>query len=364
MSTAWTLATTSLGRRLRFLRRYRWWALQLLVAVPGIVLVTHDTGTADSSHVAKLWHDAALFFFVLAATLRVWRAPEEGTAEMLRFRLLHRKVAWRAFTVLLLAGSLALAADRWCTWKGDGPAARGWSTAAWVLVWLAVAARLLEPLVWLLWPQELRRGVKLARLAEDAAKVTARHSTRAAIPPTVFADQGAFGRTRASYQSHGGPPSPEPQSVPAQLAGTSYSARGRRLRASPPVLHWDGTRLAWSDAQGHTHMVPVAGRPALKGSVDRGVRPVAEMVWLLHTGARLGPSSLLVLLDDKGYRFLVLHTNQRSFGPCADLAEAVGVPFAAYRIAGDAQAFRTLLNSLFPHRGPVVELRAAEAGRG
>ena len=363
MSTAWSLATTGLGRRLRYLRRYRWWALQVLVAVPGIVLVTHDTGAPDSSHVAKLWHDASLFFFVLAATLRVWRAPEEGTVEVLRFRLLHRKIAWRAFTVLLLAGALALTADRWFTWKGEDSTARGWSTVALVLFWLAVAARVLEPLVWLLWPKELRRSVRLARLAEDAAKITARHSPRAVAPPTVFPDQGAFGRTHPTYQSHGGPPSPEPQSVTTRLADSSLSARSRRPRVSAPVLHWDGTRLAWTDGHGHTHMIPVEGRAALKGSVDRGLRPVAEMVWLLQVGARQGPSSLLVLLDDKGYRFLVLHANQRSFGPSADLAEAVGVPFAAYRIAGDAETFRTLLNSLFPHRGPVVELRAPETGR-
>lgn len=363
MSTAWNLATTGLGRRLRFLRRYRWWALQLLAAVPGIVLLNHDTGVPDSSHLAKLWHDSSLFFFVLAATLRVWRAPEKETAEVLRFRQLHRKTAWRAFTVLILAGTLALTADRWFTWKGDDPTARTWSTLAVLLLWVAVAARLLEPLVWLLWPQELRGSVRLAELAEDAAKATARHAPRTLAPPTVYPDQGAFGRTHPTYQSRSNQPSPTPQSVTARVADSSFSARSRSLRASPPVLHWDGLRLAWTDSHGRTHMIPVNGRPALKGSVDRTLRPVADMVWLLHDGARTGPSSLLVLLDDEGYRFLVLHTNQRSFGPSADLAEAVGVPFAAYRIACDAETFRTLLNSLFPHRGRVVELRAAEPGR-
>jgi hypothetical protein len=363
MSTAWSLATTGVGRRLRFLRRYRWWALQLLVAVPGIVLFTRDTGGPESGHLAKLWHDSSLFFFVLAATLRVWRAPEEGTAEVLRLRVLHRKVGRRVFTVLLLAGTLALTADRWFIWKGDGPTARAWSTVAVLLFWLAVAARLLEPLVWLLWPRELRRSVRLARLAEDAARATVRRSPRAVAPPTVFPDQGAFGRTRPAYQSHGGPPSSEPQSVTARPAGAPPSARGPGPRASSPVLHWDGLRLAWSDVRGRTHMIPVSGRPALKGGVDRGLRPVAEMVWLLHDGAKPGPSSRLVLLDDRGYRFLVLHTNRRSFGPFADLAEAVGVPFAAYRLTGDAETFRTLLDSLFPRRGPVVELRAAEPGK-
>ena len=363
MSTAWDLATTGLGRRLRFLHRYRWWALQLLVAVPGVVLLTRDTGASDSSHIAKLWHDSSLFFFALAATLRVWRAPEEGTADVLRFRLLHRKIAWRAFTVLLLAGALALTADRWFTWKGDDPTARTWSTVAVLLFWLAVAARLLDPLVWQLWPRELRRSVRLAELAEDAAKATARNAPRAVAPPMVFPDQGAFGRTHPSYQSRGGSPSPTPQSVAARSADSSLPARSRGPRLSPPVLHWDGNRLAWSDSHGHTHMIPVEGRPPLKGKVDRSLRPVAEMVWLLRAGAGRGPSSLLVLLDDQGYRFLVLHTNQRSFGPCADLAEAVGLPFAAYRIAGDAETFRALFDSLFPRRGPVVELRAAEPGR-
>ncbi|WP_152626309.1 hypothetical protein [Streptacidiphilus carbonis] len=363
MSSAWSMATTSLGRRLRSVRRYRWWALQLLVAVPGVVLAIQDTGGPDSSHLAKLWHDASLFFFVLAVTLRAWRAPEEGTADVLRFRLLHRKVAWRAFAVLLLCACLALTADRWFTWRGDPPVARDWSTAAVLLLWLAVATRLVEPLVWLLWPLELRRSVRLAKLAEDAARAAARSSRRAVAPPEIFPDQGAFGRTRATYQSHGGPPSHEPRSVAAGTADNAFSPRNRNRnrnrdpRPAAPVLHWDGRRLAWTDTRGRTHTIPVQDRPALKGSVDRRVRPVTEMVWLLHTGARTGPAGRLVLLDDKGYRFLVLHSNRRSFGPCADLAEAVGVPFAAYRIGGDAQAFRTLLDSLFPPRGRVLELR-------
>jgi hypothetical protein len=373
MSTSWNLATAGLGRRLRWLRRYRWWALQLLVAVPGVVLVGHDPGASDSSHLAKLWHDSALFFLVLAVTLRVWRAPEEGTVEVLRFRLLHRKIAWRVFTVLMLAGTLALTGDRWFTWKGDGSTARDLSTAAVVLFWLAVTARLLEPLVWLLWPRELRRSVTVARLAEEAAKANARSRRNArtpVAPPVVFPDQGAFGRTHPSYRSHNREPSPAPRSVTARLAGDWGSTRGGRggrsgsagQRVSPPVLHWDGTRLAWSDNQGRTHMVPVEGRSALKGKVDRGVRPVAEMVWLLQSQAGRGPSSRLVLLDGDGFRFLVLHTNQRGYGPCADLAEAVGVPFAAYRIAGDEEAFRRLVDSLFPRRGRVVELRVAEPG--
>lgn len=367
MSSAWNLVGTGLGRRLRFLHRYRWWALHLLALVPGIVLATRDTGAPDSSHLAKLWHDSALFFLVLAVTLRVWRAPEEGTAEVLRFRQLHRKIAWRTFTVLMLAATAALTADRWFTWRGDGPSARDCSTLAVLLFWLAVAARLLEPLIWLLWPRELRRSVRLARLAEDAARATARSAAKAPAPPTVFPDQGAFGRTRPSYQSFSRGPSLTPQSVTARSAAGPLAARGRGPRTSPPVLHWDGTRLAWSDARGHTHMIPIDGRPALKGDVDRQVRPVAQMVWLLHrwagTGPRSGPPSRLVLLDREGYRFLVLHTDQRSFGPFADFAEAVGVPFAAYRLACDAETFRTLFDALFPRRGRVVELRAAEPGR-
>ena len=49
MSNTWSMLAARFDRRWRRYRRHRWWLLQVLVAVPGVLLLAHRTGTPDSS---------------------------------------------------------------------------------------------------------------------------------------------------------------------------------------------------------------------------------------------------------------------------------------------------------------------------
>ncbi|RAG87361.1 hypothetical protein DN069_02260 [Streptacidiphilus pinicola] len=105
------IAGMSLRGRLARVRRWRWRLAQLLVALPGVPLLGQDWGGAGpvNSDQQKFWHDGSAPFLVLAATLPLWRAPEEGLPDALRLRDLHRRVCRRASVLLLLGACGALA---------------------------------------------------------------------------------------------------------------------------------------------------------------------------------------------------------------------------------------------------------------
>ncbi|MEY9968639.1 hypothetical protein ABIA33_006723 [Streptacidiphilus sp. MAP12-16] len=341
MSNTWSVLAAGCERRWR---RYRWWLLQVLVGVPGVVLLAHRTGTPDSGPLSKLWHDSSGVFFVLAATLRVWRAPEEGLPDPLRIRELHRKVFLRAGTVLLLGATLGLVADRYFTWQRHDPTARTASLCAVLLLFASPVPPLLDPLVWRLWPEPLRRSVRVARAAEETGK-----AFPFANPLSFDPDRGAFGRPKPVYEHPGGKPS---------RTACSTRAKNRR-KPGRSTLHWDGRRLAVSDPKGHTSTIPIAGRPAPSGPSDPRLRPAAELVWLSH-GSRPYQSrgATLLLLDADGYRFLALTGMTFSANAAAQVARAAGLAFASYDLGYANETYSALLNRLFPRRGRVVTLNS------
>ena len=75
------------------------------------------------------------------------------------------------------------------------------------------------------------------------------------------------------------------------------------------------------------------------------------------------PGIVLVLaaplpLDAEGYRFFVLRFPGHRYSAATDVARSAGLPFAVYHLGCERREDASLVNGLFPRRGPVVLIGA------
>ncbi|SEK49065.1 hypothetical protein [Streptacidiphilus jiangxiensis] len=349
MNGGFGVAATSLWGRVARVRRRRWRIAQLLVALPCVPLLAYDANSHRpvATDADKFWHDASLPFLVLAVTLPLWRAPEEGLPDALRLRELHRRICRRAAVVLLLAASVTVSFDHWYTWHGNPAAANAAGTVGLDLLALApVVWLVLEPLLWTLWPAPVRRGVRVAQTAEALYRPRRRRSkSRSVIVPepvpggiTDFdADQGASGRPRPHLHEPARARSADRRTAPA---------RGRQ-RHQEAYLHWDGAALTVCDGRGRVRTVPLADTAHPGG--------VAELVWL-------SPRNQLLFLDRDGYRLgRTLGGLKTEPGTVSRVSVAAGLAFNAYQLStwNETRAEQSAL--LFPRRPLLSRLRRRAA---
>ncbi|MBY8886297.1 hypothetical protein K7472_15695 [Streptomyces sp. PTM05] len=338
---------------------------RIVLVVVGAVVFAPGTDESLDADIANLWLAAALPVWWLALTLSLWRAPERGLPDVLRFRRRHRRVCWRLSALLLLGACLALLTNAYCTWKADSDvpltvweqysryASHAGTTGVWLLC-LSPLPGLLDPLVWRLWPAPLRHAVRRARAAEALAS-----PGRYPRPVPFDPDRGAVGRPEPLGEDDGRRgPSLIPVSVRLSRDSTS---RGVELR-------WNGATLTLHH-QGHDPVrLPVAPRDdVLPG--EPLPRPVAEVVWYdeQHNAVATrtptpyhwrGRDTEVLFLDADGRRLGTVSRVLDDWQAVARVARAAGVPFAAYDLGYAAEDEPRAASRLFPRDGRQLTVRA------
>ncbi|QMU75463.1 hypothetical protein GXW83_06595 [Streptacidiphilus sp. PB12-B1b] len=335
MSGISTLLAAADRRRRRYARLGRVLP-QLLVALPGVLLI------AVPGSRLKVCHDLGLTLLVAALSLPVWRAPEAGLPDPLRFRERHRRVFWRIGAVLLAAATLCLAVDR----RFDGRHALGSAHAAAdtgaALTCAALLVLLLERQVWRLWPGQLRRA---AATAEVLRRISRR--SLAAGGPMVT------GLPEPELRQPAGEPSP----TPCTTYGRKRRHRVDRSRPGMTVLRWDGRNLTLNNTG-----VPVPlpmGRPGEAPQADWAqVSPVAEVVWVGHRALpEYGQTkATLLLLDAEGRRSVHMSHVRFDRLSAAEVSAAAGIPFTAYDLTFAASWYDELVDALFPKARKSLDL--------
>lgn len=316
------------GRRRRTLpERVRPWLVRGAIALPGIALACVGIGHPATGY-TKVWHDSGLLFFLLAATLPLWRRPERTMTAAMRWRELQRKVLWRAGVCLVGGSILALVAYRWYHWHGDFAAAHAATVTALVLLLLSPVPRLLDRLLWCAWPAPVRRTVRATRVADELGKVMGWDSMN------IDVERGVAGRPQALREYAGG----EPRSNPIAMRCNPV------LPKSGITLDWDGERLAVIGRNNQIHTV----------------RGAAELVWFSQEprvqSSNRSRTVSLFLLDKQGYRLLTI-TNATCDWPLAiKVAKAAGLSFAAYHLSSPPDLFDKICKLLFPRRSRSWEI--------
>jgi len=317
--------------------RWRRWLLRVAITLPGVAILFYGTG--DQAENIKVWHDCGLPFFLLAATLPVWRKPERGLPQALRWRELHRKVLWRSSAVLVFGATLGLIAYRWFTWHGDPGAAHAATETGVILLLLSPIPRLVDPLVWRAWPEPLRHAVRGAKASEELAK------SLPWAPPEFDPDRGAGGR---------------PKPLQERAGGRSQGGRVATSAGPRSVLTWDGGWLTFTAgrlrAPNKTYSVSVPGQaPRRRGWLGHRLGPAAELVWVsypvlvnLHAGRP--DRVIMILLDAQGYRILTITNVTCSWPAAAQVARSAGLSFAAYHLECRREPFGKICKLLFPRR--------------
>lgn len=364
------------GLRRTPLGRLRRWSLSLVPIICAVVIIsaTQSGGNVD---VENLWASAAFLLFAAGATAFVWRRVRNDDFEALRWRRLHRRVFWRAAVLTLLAGLVCLGLVAFWQWRADdslgtfqlptwaadeGHAAFFRGLATWLPA-AVVPIVFVEPLVWRLWPRLVRSAVRRARVAKILS-ADRRYSTRLDLDPGL----GAAGRPRAV----GSAPSGEPDGQPHRITPHGSRPMDWPRTATDAWWHnaaiaWDGSALTLTDGQSRTYVFSVA-RPGSVAPEGRR-RPVAELVWFsedLSPLYRYGSTTrrhvrCVLLLDVNGRR--VAELPAAGFAPhdVARVAQAAGLPFAAYdlgSVGGDERAANPLL---FPGRRRAVKIAMPRA---
>ncbi|QMU68020.1 hypothetical protein [Streptacidiphilus sp. P02-A3a] len=323
---------TPLKRRWRRFARLRALLLQGAVGLTGLLLITLPPAAE------RIWHDVGATVLLAAVTLRVWRAPEEGLPDPLRFRRLHRAVCWRVGTALLLGGTLALVANRWLLARHEGGGAHTVAVLGGVSAGLGVLAAVVERPLWRLWPTPVRRAAATAEALEKISRnqpITAR--PLAGLPEPVL-------------HRPAGTPSPHACST----FGRKRDAVGR------VVLRWDGRHLIVVDRYGTAYEVPIPGQPRdLALAYDARLRPLGELVWCSYVWRppyRV-PRATLLLLDTDGRCFAELTGPRFGRQAAVAVARAAGVAFTAHDLSFAGVGWEELLKALYPRRGRVFRLR-------
>jgi len=384
VSSVWQIFNAQLQRR-----RRRWAWVQRWLPVPTLGAVGAVVGSVAAHHGFSV--DAALPLWVLAGSWPVWRAPEEGAADALRFRLRVRRIGWRASVTVVLAFTVTRASG---------------VSADWVLA-LAPIPALLEPLLWPLWPRSLRRAVRSAQVYEELVEAkfaqgrnrqsrNGRSRRRSwwirrpyvggrvgAVSVGFDPDRGVCGRPLPVESSEPEPePEPEPESEPEPGAGGRAPVRATPVRqllylwreeeTGPRIerwlryasVSWSGRELLVTDGRQRLVRAGLAGRPKSEyprpGERVLPHRPV-ELVWLTERrvdAARTYLESWVLLLDAEGRRLLTLPAVGLRQSDVGAVAHAAGLRFAAYELAlGGWEGPRPLSSRLFPKRRGHIRLR-------
>ena len=365
--------------RLRMrLRRWLRWLVPLALGVSGFVVLAATQSGADAD-VENLWLPVALALMAAGATAWVWRAAEGGGFEALRWRRLHRRTVWRVAAASLLGGLAGLWMVAFWDWRADLALERldmpvwdadngraGFFRA--VSAWLSAAAPalvLVEPFVWRLYPRGLRQAVRRAKIAEGLAE--RRYGTRLTIDPAL----GAAGRPEPVLATQRGEPGPRPHAIrphgrhPADWPRAAAAAWWNHGR-----LAWDGSALVVTDGAQGSWTFPVATTPADRPGEDKddhsaaqrveGMERVEEMVWYEEIALTRRVSSWqheqVLLLDEAGRCIAEVPGAGFTALAVAGIAEAAGLPFAAYDLGTVRRDERPAHPLLFPRTGRTVKV--------
>lgn len=285
----------------------------LLVAALGLGLLAWGAGP-----VRPAW----LPLCVLAASWRLWRAPEEGIPPLMFWRRRQRRVCGRIAVAMLLVSGIAVALHA------------GAATAIWPAA-LAPVPVLLDPLLWRAWTWPFRDAVRCARalmlLQEPNRFLTTRPSR---LPERGFdPEQGYCGR-----------PVPVARTAAPNGRKRRHGCRGPARNGRFTSVTWDGRTIALSQGSWVSARIPI--------------EQIAELVTVSeYVRGRLQDEFLV--LDREGRR---LATLERAGGPSrehlAELASAAGLPFADYELGRSKESLAELL---FPPRSARPRGRAAPA---
>ena len=328
------------GRRHFLPDRWRRWATRFWIAVPGFALTMYGIGSPANGY-SRIWHDCGLPFFLLAATLPLWRKPEGSLPSALRWRELQRKVFWRTSVLLVFGAILALITYRWDMWHGAAATAQVFSGVGLALLLLSLIPPLLDPLLWRAWPIQVRRTVRAGRLVEELTK------SSPYVPMHIDPDQGAAGRPLPVAEYGGGAPRPEPVALPVRPKWSS----------SPVNIEWDGNQLNIVEGGSTTRAIPLGGRPGESSRRSmRRRRPVVELVCVTNRASlKTIPTTrvtftTLFFLDRQGYRVLSITYALCKWPAALKLAKAAGLSFAAYDLECTSERCDEICARLFPPR--------------
>lgn len=356
-SNAWRQLSAGLGRRRRRFARPIDWLVSLLLAAVGFGFFV--PGTDDSNPKSNIYFATALLVWVIAASWRLWRAPERGLPEARRWRLRHRLVCWRLSQLLLLGACLALLACSYYEWRSDlgsasltqfdhdnSLATTSGSTGLWLLLTSALPALLDVPL-WQLWPLGVRDAAMKAKATEELMKRSARFGRQQAFSFTV----DVLGRPpAASVREPGDGLGPALTLRTTQADCRKYTVYNQRPASyyqrwvANSSLGWDGVEdLVFTDGRART--------------VRRPAAEAAEAVLFIERTTRLHESRYLLLLDRQGRRLLAVPADGYALQDLGDLAHAAGLRFSFYSL-GDSSKDRGEVNPrLFPRKRGTVTLR-------
>jgi len=354
--------------RLRLIR-LRHWLLPLALVVGGFVLIAATQSGSDAD-VENLWLPLALALMAGGATAWVWRRAEGGGFEALRWRRLHRRVFWRTAALSLLGGLAALWLVAFWQWRADTTPG-GFEQSAWdsdnghaaffgsVSAWLSAAAPALfvvEPFAWRLWPRSLRQAVRRAKTAEILAK--RRYGTQLILDSVL----GAAGRPEATLTVKRGEPSPRAHAItPHGRQPADWPRAAARDWWRHAKLAWDGSALQVADGQLSSWTFPVVTTPTDEGSEGAGgIDRVAELVWFTEDvrswRVATWQHEQILLLDRGGRRIAELPVAGFTAKATAAIAEAAGLPFAAYDLGSVRRDESPAHPMLFPRTRRTVKV--------
>ncbi|RAG86587.1 hypothetical protein DN069_05395 [Streptacidiphilus pinicola] len=270
----------------------------LLLASLGLGLLAWGAGPVRSA-----W----LPVCALAASWRVWRAPEESLPRLMFWRSRQRRVFARIAVAMLIAAGV-------CVVLRTGPAPAVWLAA------LSPVPLLLDPPLWRAWTWPFRDAVRSARalmLLQEPNRFLTTHPSR--VPEWGFdTEQGYCGR-----------PVPVARNSAPYQRKRHHSCRGPARNGEFRSVTWDGRAIAISEGSWVAARIPI--------------EQVAELVTVSEYVRGWLRDEFLVL-DRAGRR---LATSERAGGPSrrhlAELASAAGLPFADYELGRSKESLAELL---------------------
>lgn len=360
--------------RPRWLVWLRRWSLQIvcfLAILPVFALIPRDA----SLDYGNLWAEATLPLLLTAFTAHLWRKNGPEDLPALAFRIRHRRISWRISIVLLYGALIAMWVASYWYWRSDNAVSEEAASHClsqvsafrhvqnWLLATVLIPT-LAEPLVWRLWPDSLRDAARRAKSAERSVKESS--GAMRLVQGGFSFELGAAGRPLPLMSSPAGTRSGEPVTARPTAATALRLSKGELAKLDRwwrnGALSWDGTSLTVTDAHGAEWKVPLVE--------DADGAKVAEIVCYKERqrfgssspGANLGTklrSLGLLFLDERGRRIAQISAMGLAFEDVGRVAQAAGIPFAAYDLGGRSDDLPPRLSTrLFPKRRRMVKLSA------
>jgi hypothetical protein len=289
-----------------------------LLAVLGAVALVWGIGRETPTGVVVGM--SFLPLWVLAASWRLWRAPEEGLPQLMFWRSRQRRVCGRIAVSMLMGAGVSVMLLGYAYEKNWPGVQRGWATAALWLASLSPVPVLLDPLLWRAWTWPFRGAVRSARvlmlLQEPNRFLT--------VPPPRRPERGFD-------PDHGycGRPVPIQRNTPPYRRTRHRGCRGPAINGEFISVTWDGRAITITEGSNVTARIPI--------------EEVAELVTVSEY-AEGRPIDEFLVLDGEGRR---LATLDRPGGPSrkhlAELASAAGLPFADYELGFARESLGWLL---------------------